>query len=274
MATSSRQPKMKYYTIQPCERLKDFVSHFWISEFNGSNKDLFTYFSTADSCSKLVFFYKNNADKSNVNDREFLSSGIQGQTQTHGQFPIYGGFEIFGVNLIPYSIPYLFSVPTPEISNHIIDLDMLLGQKGKDLNEKMATANNNAQRLKIISDFLEKQLIHNYYKETIIISAIKQIKAKKGLVDINVLSKQCFLSQKQFERKFREWSGFTPKLYSRIVRFEAVLNSYNKLNSLTEIGYACGYYDQSHFIRDFKKFTGYSPTHYFSLAPNLSCVET
>ena len=58
--------------------------------------------------------------------------------------------------------------------------------------------------------------------------------------------------------------GFPPKLYSRITRFQAALGEYGSGKSLTDIAYDCGYYDQSHFINDFREFSGYNPKVYFS----------
>ncbi len=73
------------------------------------------------------------------------------------------------------------------------------------------------------------------------------------------------LCTRQFERRFKEYSGFSPKLFSRITRFQSSLDSFgNKDKSLTDIAYDCDYYDQSHFINDFKEFSGYHPSQYFS----------
>jgi transcriptional regulator GlxA family with amidase domain len=73
------------------------------------------------------------------------------------------------------------------------------------------------------------------------------------------------LSLRQFQRRFKELSGFPPKLYARIIRFGAAMQRYgNNFRSLTDIAYECGYYDQSHFIHDFKEFSGYHPKQYFS----------
>jgi len=79
------------------------------------------------------------------------------------------------------------------------------------------------------------------------------------------LANDYFLSERQFERQFRKFSGFSPKLFSRIVRFQSALTQYgNNEKSLTEIALETGYYDQSHFIHDFKEFSGYHPKQYFS----------
>jgi hypothetical protein len=70
---------------------------------------------------------------------------------------------------------------------------------------------------------------------------------------------------RQFQRRFKQLSGFPLKLYARIIRFGAAMQRYgNNFRSLTDIAYECGYYDQSHFIHDFKEFSGYHPKQYFS----------
>jgi len=72
------------------------------------------------------------------------------------------------------------------------------------------------------------------------------------------------LSTRHFERKFKEFAGLSPKLYSRIIRFQAATqHKLTGIRDLTKIAYACGYYDQSHFINDFREFSGYTPKEYF-----------
>lgn len=85
------------------------------------------------------------------------------------------------------------------------------------------------------------------------------------MTKVEALAKQVFQSTRQFERTFKQFAGFNPKLFSRIIRFQTALGEYhNKDKSLTEIAYECGYYDQSHFIQDFKEFSGHNPKEYFS----------
>ena len=84
-------------------------------------------------------------------------------------------------------------------------------------------------------------------------------------MNVQEMAGRAFLSTRQFERNFKQFAGFSPKLYSRIIRFQAAMQQYgNKAMSLTAIAYECGYYDQSHFIHDFKEFSGHHPHHYFS----------
>ena len=169
---------------------------------------------------------------------------------------------IFGVVLQPYAPTLLFNIPATAFKNELVDLASLPGQEGMELSEQILSAGNNLQRIFLMNRFLSKQI--KDFKPFSIIHSVQSICAKKGNVNMQQLSDQSFLSQRQFERKFKEFVGFSPKTFSRIVRFKSILDSYSTDNkTMTEIAYDFGYYDQSHFIQDFKQFSGYSPTSYF-----------
>ena len=72
------------------------------------------------------------------------------------------------------------------------------------------------------------------------------------------------LSERQFNRKFKEYAGFSPKMYMRLTRLNKAIKQQAANKPLSRIAYECGYYDQSHFIHDVKTFTGYHPSFYFS----------
>ena len=95
------------------------------------------------------------------------------------------------------------------------------------------------------------------------------VKRLNGLVESNVVTSipslvnDFNLSRRQFERKFKEYSGFSPKEFFKIVRFKnAMKESARGEKSLAQIAIECGYYDQSHFTHEFKKYSGYSPREY------------
>ncbi|MDP9041947.1 MAG: helix-turn-helix domain-containing protein, partial [Bacteroidota bacterium] len=179
------------------------------------------------------------------------------------RFTAKENYGIFGVLLQPYAIPLLFGISSTEIKNELIDLTSLLGQSGKDITEQMLLAKDNAQRLQLISCFLEQRI--SEFERPEIVNATQRIYSLNGLVNVKNLADQFSLSQRQFERKFKEHIGFSPKSFSRIVRFKSLISNYKKENStLTQVAYDFGYYDQAHFIQDFKQFSGYNPNAYFS----------
>jgi len=99
--------------------------------------------------------------------------------------------------------------------------------------------------------------------DAVIEEALVQIKKKNGMVSINTLADELHVSKDVFEKKFRRLVGTTPKHYANIVRFRNVIHKPYLGEKLTTIGLDAGYYDQSHFIREFKSFTGKPPSKFF-----------
>jgi len=256
---------MKYHTIKPTKPLSDYVRFYWMLEGSVIDECPYIHRTLANASPELIFHYKGPFEELTSNDKSektFLT-GIHGQTNIIRRFTARSDFGIFGVFLQPYAIPALFGIPSLEIKNELPDLVTLLGQAGQDLTEKMMLAKNNTQRLNIINLFLTHRLTE--FDRPEIVNATQHIFKSKGLVNVKELANQSCLSQRQFERKFKEQIGFSPKSFSRIVRFNSLLWNYKREDvSLTEIAYDFGYYDQAHFIRDFKHFSGYNPKAYFS----------
>jgi AraC-like DNA-binding protein len=253
---------MNYYTIAPTPALAPYVRFYWVLE----SDEPYCHRSMADGCAEMVFHYKGSFDEitaSGQTERSF-NAGLHGPAQKHRRFVTDKSFGIFGVYLYPFAIPHLFSLPASELSDHMPDLSSLLGADGRQLEEQIMCATTNRQRVTVISSYLEKKLVGAALPEPVV-SVISAIIHSKGLLPVDELAKRSFLSTRQFERNFKNYSGFSPKLYSRIIRFQQATQQYGtNYKTLTDIAYHCGYYDQSHFIHDFKQFSGYHPKQYFS----------
>jgi AraC-like DNA-binding protein len=255
---------MIYYRIPPSSLLADYVNYFWVGEADASEDAPFVHWSIATSEPQLIFHYKGSFDVETTSghfEKSFLA-GIQGQSQTYARFVTCEKVGMFGVQFFPYTIPLLFSIPASEISDRSVDLPAFLGESGKDLQEKIFSAATNAERVMIMNRFLEQRLPVNQ-KSRAILWAIKHVAETKGVVNIAGLCNQTSLSLRQFERQFKAFAGFAPKLYARIIRFETAVDYYiHNKKTLTDIALICGYYDQPHFIHDCKSFTGENPKHY------------
>jgi AraC-like DNA-binding protein len=255
---------LKYSIIKPYYPLSEYVRYYWILEGIASSENPYLHRTLANASPELLFHYRGSFEELCTTGQyeKSFSSGIHAQTNLHRKFSIQSDFGIFGVYLQPYSIPALFNMPSTEVVNEMPDLVSLLGQVGKDLTEKMMLAKGNKQRLSIINQFLIERIAE--FDRPEIIHATQKIIRTNGLYDVKELASQAYLSQRQFERKFKEYIGFSPKLFSRIVRFNALLPNYkNEDVTLTELAFDFGYYDQSHFIHDFIQFSGYNPNTYF-----------
>ncbi len=131
------------------------------------------------------------------------------------------------------------------------------------LEEQLAGAKANDSRITAIENFLIKRMT-NAEPDKLVLAAIALIHKTKGSLRIKELAAELHTSQSPLEKRFRQVVGATPKKFASIVRLKNVLRQYNAETDLTDLGYEAGFYDQAHFIKEFKSFTGDTPEKFFS----------
>jgi AraC-like DNA-binding protein len=257
---------MLYQTFAPSLKLAPYVRFFWVLEGDVIRGDEFVHRSMADGCVEMVFHYRASFDELDADGNRTCSaiSSIQAQSTAFRRFSTNESFGIFGAYLYPYAIPRLFAYPASDFTNISPDLGSVFGNEGNVLEERISLACDNKARVEIANRFLEHKLSVSTRELPSIHRAIHSVLDRNGNVRISDLVRDHELSTRQFERKFKEFAGLNPKLYSRVVRFQAATQyKFAGVRHLTDIAYACGYYDQSHFIHDFRQFSGYTPKEYF-----------
>ena len=154
------------------------------------------------------------------------------------------------------------SHPANELFNLSLSLDEIFDKNSiLEVEEKLAIANTDKLRIKIVEQFLASQL-KDIQIDKLIVEAVKLIYQSKGTIRVKELNEKLFISQSPFEKRFRKVVGTTPKKLTSIVRFNAVLDNLNETKTLTEICYEHNFFDQAHFIKDFKQFTGDTPQNF------------
>ena len=257
---------MNYYTIEPRPSLEKYVRSFWAFEGEASEAAPYIYRGYADGCCELVFHHRGPFDTllPDGTRESSLAAVIHAQTRNFSRWIVNENWAIFGCYIYPFAIPRLFGFPASDLTDNMADLRSVLGIEGSELEERIMTAPDNNRRADILSAFFEKRLKIDQRELPPVAASISHILEAKGSINVRRLARSWYMSDRSFERRFREFSGFSPKLYSRIARFQAALRHFGTGRSLTDIALDCGYYDQSHFINDFKEFSGYSPKVYFS----------
>ena len=96
--------------------------------------------------------------------------------------------------------------------------------------------------------------------------AVQRIQKMNGLLNMKSLAGDVNMSQDAFEKRFRRVIGTSPKQFSSIVRLRNVITHYSPDRTFTDMAYDAGYFDQSHFTKDFKSFTGRTPNEFFKSA--------
>lgn len=211
--------------------------------------------------------------KPNNQPEKQSNSLISGQTTEFFDISQTGKTGMVTVLFKPHGARLFLNIPLTEITDQNIELDSVFGEEANELTERVAMAINDEKRIEIIELFLIRKLrekcIYNFRR---IDQSIKLIDRSGGNTKVDELAKSACLSNKQYERTFNEFTGLSPKHFSRIVRLQHVLfvQQNRKFQSFTELAHACGYYDQAHFINEVKLFTGYSPKTFFSLCEPFS----
>lgn len=119
-------------------------------------------------------------------------------------------------------------------------------------------------KVRLMEDFLCQRLRSKNY-DTVVEDAVQQISAARGNIRIGELSKMLYISESQFEKRFRKAAGISAKKYASLVRISNLIKDSSTGNNITGKAYEAGYFDQAHFIRDFKAHTGYTPFRFYKL---------
>lgn len=155
-----------------------------------------------------------------------------------------------------------FKEPLYALFEKSVLLDNILNpNEVRNIEEMLCEAKNNFQRVKIVELFLLKRLI-NPNPDIIISNAVVQIQQARGHIKINELADRLYISNDAFEKRFRKRIGSSPKQFASITRMSAVIPS-KPTGRLLETVFDAGFYDQAHFNKDFKLFTGQTPTEFY-----------
>lgn len=195
-------------------------------------------------------------------------SQASGQRKEFYDVQATGKVGLIAIAFKPDAAKLFLKIPVSEIKNISVSLEDIYGIQIKEFESKLKESLNNKQRINLIEAFLIKQLdeslIFDYNR---INYSLRFIDRNKGLVSVEKLAELSCLSTRQFNRKFTEYVGLNPKQFTRIVRFQNAIytQQQNLFENFTDIAYQCGYYDQAHFINEFKLFTGHTLGEFFKL---------
>lgn len=172
----------------------------------------------------------------------------------HNHLMIKIGFQ-------PGALHRLLGQPMHRMLQKDYDGEAVFGNEVKNVTDALANATEFAT-MKNIADNFMLSLLAKVKKPVALDYVIPEIIRSGGMMNIDKLVKKAYMSNRQFERVFKERMGVSPKFYSRLVRFGKawLLKENNPSRIWTEVAYECCYFDQMHFIRDFKEFANANPT--------------
>jgi AraC-like DNA-binding protein len=252
---------MKNLTFLPCDILKPFIKSFVISEAEQEN----TYKVLPDTGLVVGFQYKGGLHKvENDKSATLAISGITGLADHSRTFRNSNNIGTVLVFFREAGASPFFRQPLHELFRESVSLDnFMLRCELLFLEEELAEAKSDDKRISSVERFLIARM-QNTEPDKLVLAALALIHKSKGNIRIRELIDQLHISQSPLEKRFRQVVGTSPKKFASIVRLKNIVSGYNPKSSLTEMGYDAGFYDQAHFIKEFKSFTGETPEKFFS----------
>ena len=252
--------------LTPHPQLRPYVAKMWVFESSGRFPVEDRKLIVPNANFKLTLTFRNGlvarvADKTFIQSEDQLSlSGlIDSPVNLDPQQDAQTGTLIIEFN--PLGAYRLFHLPFATLKNQIIELSELIGNHAKQLQSQLTDAATVEIKLQVLQAFLIAQLEKNA-PDPIFDYCIDRISASKGIVTVARLEKETGYSARWLNNKFSEHLGTGPKNLSEIVRFKQFYEAYSTgANAQVLKDHIYQYYhDHSHFLRAFKRFTGFTPT--------------
>ena len=260
---------LKTLHLNPIPELKPYIKNIWVIEGNTSNNCL-TEKMIPFGCMDLVFVENAHLSLVHDNNKEVKLSKafFSGQVTKPYYLKYYPGIRIIGFGFYPHTAHYFTKISSDVFTDQIIALQDIISLESKTelIIEQLHSIPGLHQKVMYLQKHIYKIIKQSrsigqkdFYVQHILMSILKN----KGELKLTEICNQLNISKRYVQILSNEYIGINPTQYAKIIRF---LNSIKYLNqkniSLTSICYQLGYYDQSHFIRDFKRFSGQSPSNY------------
>ena len=251
---------MRSETYIPCDILKPYIKSFIISE--SVEEQAYKVLPGTN----LVLGFQYRGKLSLLSDKGNIPLSSSGLTGLHDSYRVFSNSANTGTVLVHFKdggAATFIRHPIHELFRESISLDnFLLRSELLVLEEQLCEATTDLGKIKVVEQFLISRM-RPELQDQLVLAALGIIHKSKGNIRIKELAEQLHISQSPLEKRFRQVVGASPKKFASIVRFKHALHSYDPGNSLTDLGYEAGFYDQAHFIKEFKSFTGETPEDFF-----------
>lgn len=266
---------MHYQTYSPSPHLAPLIKCFWSLESSATPQPE-KQTIIPDGCMELIIHYGDLYQQFRENGSSFVQprSFVFGQLSNTLEIAPTGHTGIIAARFHPDGFIPLATIPLAAMENRAVPLSELFGEEGDILEKNVLSASTQAERVQYVEAFLLARLNKLEVVDRIVKSSIEILLSQAGQVKVEEMAEKLNINRRKLERKFSTKVGLSPKQLSKIIRLQAALKQLNQNAelSLTELAYQNGYFDQSHFIKDFKAFTGISPKQFYAEHLQLSAL--
>jgi len=266
---------MRYTEIRPSAALARYVKCFWTLEASPASCESAPEPVMPDGSIELIFnfadpFRRHYADGSVEAQPRSI---IAGQMRGFAVIEASGAIDLFGVRFRHAGASPFFRFPINELTDQIPDLSFAWGKMERDTEVRLQDAASTRERVRIIEEVLFGFLERDGASDGMVEAAAGLIARNSGLIPIESLANSMGVNGRRLERRFQQKLGLSPKRFSRIIRFQGFLAAVGGgKESILDTALSFGYYDQAHLIREFREFSGKTPTAFFESEHKLSEV--
>jgi len=251
---------------KPKPPLSKFVDSFWLYEGQPVHK---TERILPTGTLELAINLRQNALRFYNAERPENCSRFSGAVVSgaHGRgFAPAEETFIIGVHFKPGGAFPFLGLPAGDLADTHVDLETLWGPSAGRLRERLCAARTSAERFQLLQEALLSRLCHGVEQHYAVSAALDMFGKNQAGQRVREAAKYLGLSQRRFIQVFKAEVGMTPKLFSRIQRFQQTRTfiQHNPSINWADLAVDLGYFDQSHFIREFLEFSGLSPTDYIN----------
>ena len=248
-------------SAQPSPELRPYVRAYAQRKFEPT--DLFVVEPVPAQLEQVLNFELGTLPGVRHREYEISATAWIGGAQTSfpGYMDLYPGVESFAVFFQPAGWSQLFAIPMREVTNRLHDATSVMGPCLRSLWNRLGESPSFEHRVTIVEEFLQKRMSRAPTQDSIAAAATYLFRLH-GAISMPKLAHRDFMGLRQFERRFEQETGASPKSFARVARFQAALDA--KLASpgrtWLDIAHTFGYYDQMHMVHDFEGLGRNTPT--------------
>jgi len=235
---------LEYQEYAPSAPLQPFVECLWSVK---AGESVPAYVVPPDGCVDLVY-----------SERAGLVA--VGTMTTRQTMVLPAGEEVVGIRFRPGLGRSFLHVPPGQLTDLLVPVEDLWGRAGRELSRQLEDASSVIERVALLAGAARA----TQTQVNVLHQAIGALVATEGEADLDGIASQANLSPRQFRRRCQEEAGLSPKHLCRVLRFRRALRILDSgaIWNAADLAAECGYYDQAHFIRDFREFQGCTPGEY------------
>jgi AraC-like DNA-binding protein len=266
--------------ILPHPALSAYISNYAVCEAETNVSMSYPWFANYETT--LIFYFADTPflikqDGATRQETKMDKMSLCGLfTQFNGNITFDGVYKTFLIEFKPNGFHKLFKLPAQEICNNVFEGSDVLGKRVEYLYQQLLHTTSAMEKVLLTDNFLLAELKRQKSVDANdgITKISSQLLTTPNFNRVTEYAYQANMSLRNFERRFTEQVGISPKLFSRLFRFNSAFKSkmYNPAKSWADIAFESGYYDTLHLIKEFKQFAKASPVALFDANPNFFSV--